>query len=105
MLNEQTYKVIEIIKNMDEKDKLRLAICMNYSIYTNICYDKNEMTQRFDKRLKELDDEYKTTIVNFSNYKLVMYTMAKIMEMDKAEQNQVVLYLFNSLIVSQNDYR
>ena len=29
MLNEQTNKVIEIIKNMDETDKLRLAICMN----------------------------------------------------------------------------
>jgi len=97
MLNEQTYKVIEIIKNMDEKDKLRLAICMNYSIYTNICYDKNEMTQRFDKRLKELDDEYKTTIVNFSKYKLVMYTMAKIMELEVEEQNKIALILFNSI--------
>ena len=82
---------------MDEKDKLRLAICMNDSIYTNISYDKNEMVERFDKRLKEIDEEYKTTIVNFSKYKLVMYTMAKIMELEVEAQNKVALVLFNSI--------
>ena len=97
MINEQTSKIIDIIKTMDEKDKLRLAICMNDNIYTNISYDKNEMVERFDKRLKEIDEEYRTTIVNFSKYKLVMYTMAKIMELEVEEQNKVVLILFNSI--------
>ena len=97
MINEQTNKVIEIIKTMDEKDRLRLTICMNDRIYTNISYDKNEMVKKFDKRLKELDEEYRTTIVNFSKYKLVMYTMAKIMELEVEEQNKVVLILFNSI--------
>ena len=97
MINGQTNKIIEIIKTMDEKDKLRLAICMNDSIYTNISYDKNEMTQRFDKRLKELDEEYRTKIVNFSKYKLVMYTMAKIMELESEKQNKIALVLFNSI--------
>lgn len=94
MINEQTNKVIEIIKTMDEKDKLRLAICMNDSIYTNINYNKNEMVEKFDKRLKDIDEEYRTTIVNFSKYKLVMYTMAKIVELEKEEQNKVALFLF-----------
>ena len=97
MINEQTNKIIEIIKTMDEKDKLRLAICMNDSIYTNISYDKNEMVERFDKRLKEIDEEYRTTIVNFNKYKLVMYTMAKIMELEVEEQNKIALILFNSI--------
>ena len=97
MLNEQTNKVIEIIKNMDETDKLRLAICMNDSIYTNISYDKNKMVQRFDKRLKEIDEEYRITIVNFSKYKLVMYAMAKIMELESEKQNKIALVLFNSI--------
>ena len=97
MINEQTNKIIEIIKTMDEKDKLRLAICMNDSIYTNISYDKNEMVKRFDKRLKEIDEEYRTTIVNFNKYKLVMYTMAKIMELEVEAQNKVALVLFNSI--------
>lgn len=95
MINEQTSKIIDIIKTMDEKDKLRLAICMNDSIYTNISYDKNEIVVKFNKRLKEIDEEYRTTIVNFSKYKLVMYTMAKIMELETEEQNKVVLILFN----------
>ena len=97
MINEQTDKIIYIIKTMDEKDKLRLAICMNNIIYTNISYDKNEMVERFDKRLKEINEEYRTTIVNFSKYKLVMYTMAKIMELEVEEQNKVALILFNSI--------
>ncbi len=97
MLNEQTNKIIDIIKTMDEKDRLRLAICMNDSVYTNISYDKNEMVEKFDKRLKEIDEEYKTTIVNFSKYKIVIYTMAKIMELEIEEQNRVALVLFNSI--------
>lgn len=97
MINEQTNKIIDIIKTMDEKDKLRLGICVNDSVYTNINYDKNQMVQRFDKRLKEIDEEYSTTIVNFSKYKLVMYTMAKITELEVEEQNKVTLFLFNNI--------
>ena len=47
--------------------------------------------------LKEFDKEYRTTLVNFSKYHLIMFTMAKIMEMTKEEQNQVALYLFNPI--------
>lgn len=97
MINEQTSKIIDIIKTMDEKDKLRLAIRMNDSIYTNISYDKKEMVEKFNKRLKETDEEYRTTIVNFNKYKLVMYTMAKIMELEVEDQNKVALALFNSI--------
>ena len=48
-------------------------------------------------RLKEIDEECRTTIINFAKYKLIMFTMAKIMEMQQAERNKVVLYLFNSI--------
>lgn len=95
MVSEKVERIINIIKYMDDKDKLRLAICMNDSIYTNLKYDKNEMLEKFDKRLKEIDEEYRTSIVNFSKYKLVMHTMAKIMELDVEEQNKVALVLFN----------
>ncbi len=46
--------------------------------------------------LKEVDEEYRTTLVNFAKYKIVMFTMAKIMEMEQVERNQVYLYLFNN---------
>ena len=87
--------LIDMINNMVVKDKLRLAICMSNSSYTNLKYDKPEMYNYFDNRLKEIDEEYKTTLINFAKYHLIMFAMAKIMEMTKEEQNQVALYLFN----------
>ena len=45
----------------------------------------------------KIDEEYRTTLINFAKYHLIMFTMAKIMEMTKEEQNQVALYLFNSV--------
>ena len=47
--------------------------------------------------LKEIDEEYITTLINFAKYHLIIFTMAKIMEVTKEEQNQVALYLFNSV--------
>ena len=88
--------IINIIKDMDIKDKLRLGICLSTSDWTNILYNKTEMYERFDTMLKEVDEEYRTTLINFAKYKLVMFTMAKIMEMEQSERNKVALYLFNS---------
>ena len=90
--------VIDIIKDMDIKDKLRLGICLSNSSWTNILYDKTEMYEKFDTMLKEIDEEYITTLINFAKYKLVMFTMAEIMEMKDVERNKVVLYLINSII-------
>ncbi len=81
MTNEQTNKIIDIIKTMDEKDRLRLAICVNESVYTNISYNKNEMVEKFDKWLKEIDEEYRTTIVNMAKYKNVLLTTASVTEL------------------------
>ena len=88
--------VINIIKDMDIKDKLRLGICLSNSSWTNILYDKTEMYEKFDAMLKEIDEEYRTALINFEKYKLVMYTMAKIMEMKQTERNKIVLYLINN---------
>ena len=58
------------------------------------------MYEKFDAMLKEVDEEYRTTLINFAKYKIVIFTMAKIMEMKQNERNKVVLYLFN--IVNKN---
>ena len=47
--------------------------------------------------LKEIDEECRTTLVNFAKYKIVMFTMAKIMEMEETERNKIILYLYKSL--------
>ena len=89
--------VINIIKDMNTKDKLRLGICLTTSDWANILYNKAEMYEKFDTMLKEVDEEYKTTLINFAKYKLVMFTMSKIMEMKETKRNKIVLYLFNSI--------
>ena len=47
--------------------------------------------------LKDIDEEYRTTLINFGKYKIVMFVMAKLIEMETTEQNKVALYLFNNV--------
>ncbi len=104
-MNIETDKVkylIDMINDINIKDKLRLAICMSNSSYTNLKYDKPKMYVRFDNMLKEIDDEYRTSLINFSKYHFIMFAMAKIMEMAKEEQNQVALFLFNAINLEVN---
>ncbi len=98
MNDEKVNYVIEMIKDMDLENKLRLAICMcdNYS-HTNLEYNKKEMYKHFDSLLKEINIEYRTTTVNFANYPYTIFVSSKIMEMDSTQQNKIALYLFNSI--------
>ena len=97
MENEKVKYLINIINDMDIKDKLRLAICMSQSKYSGLIYNTKENYEKFDKILKEVDEEYRTTLINFSKYKLVMFAMSKLMEMETTEQNKVAMYLFNCI--------
>lgn len=98
MNDEKVNYLIDIIKNMNIENRLRLAICMcdNYN-HTNLEYDKKEMYKYFDSLLKEINLEYRTTTVNFANYPYIIFASSKIMEMDSTEQNKVALYLFNNI--------
>ena len=89
--------LIKMINDMDIKDRLRLAIRMNESDYILLNYDKEEEFKKYDTLLKEIDEEYRTTLINFAKYKLVMFAMAKLMEMETTERNKVTLYLFNNI--------
>ena len=55
MEQEKVKCLIDMINNMDIKDKLRLAIRMSDSNYTNIKYDKPEMYEIFDNQLRPGD--------------------------------------------------
>ena len=97
MKNEKVKYLIDMINNMDIKDKLRLAICMSKSRWYGLIYNTKENYEKFDNMLKTIDEEYRTTFINFGKYKVVMFAMAKLMEMETTEQNKVALYLFNTL--------
>ena len=59
MKGEKVNDVINLIKNMDLKNKLRLGVCMSSSIYTKLNYNKAHIHSVFDKKLKEIDNDYK----------------------------------------------
>ena len=94
---EKVNEVIEIINKMDIKDKLRLAICISQSKWSGFIYNTKENYEKFDRMLKDIDEEYRTTLINFGKYQLVMFAMARFMEIESAEQNKVALYLFNNI--------
>ena len=97
IIDDKLKDVIDIINNMDLKNKLRLGVCMSSSAYTNIKYNKAHIHSIFDKKLKEIDNEYLVSYVNMKKYPTILFVMAKIMEMNNQEQNQVAMYLYNSI--------
>lgn len=97
MEDEKVYNVISIIKDMDLKKKLKLGICMSSSAYTSLKYNKAHIFSVFDKKLKQIDNEYLVGYVNIRKYPILLYTMAKIIEMNNNQQNQIALYLLNSI--------
>ena len=97
MGNNKVEYLINIINDMDIKDKLRLAICMSQSKWSGFIYNTKENYEKYDAMLKEIDEEYRNTLINFAKYKIVMFAMDKLMEMETTEQNKVALYLYNTI--------
>ena len=79
--------------------KLRLAICMSQSKWSGLIYNIKESYEKFDSMLKDIDEDYRTTLIDFSKYKLIIYAMSKLMEMETTEQNKVALYFFNNILI------
>lgn len=69
MEEDKVKNVINIIKDMNIKDKLRLAICMTQSKLSGLIYNTKENYEKFDAMLKEVDEEYRTTLINFGQSK------------------------------------
>ncbi len=97
IIDDKVKDVIDIIKNMDLKNKLRLGVCMSSSAYTNLKYNKAHIHSIFEKRLKEIDNEYLTNYVNMRKSPTILVIMSKLMEMTKEQQNQIALFIFNSI--------
>ena len=77
MENEKVKYLIEMINNMDTTDKLRLAICMSQDKWSGLIYNTKENYEKFDAMLKEVDEEYRTTLIKFAKYP-VQYTIGMV---------------------------
>ena len=80
IIDDKVKDVINIIKNMNLKNKLRLGVCMSSSAYTNLKYNKSHIHSIFDKRLKEIDNEYLASYVNIRKYPTILFVMSKIIK-------------------------
>ena len=87
--------IMNTIKGMDIKNKLRLGVCIFSSSYINTSYDKAKIFNKMDAKLKEIDKEYTISFSGIENHPLVLFAASKIMELSKEEQNRVALYLIN----------
>ena len=97
IIDDKVTNLINIIKNMDLKNKLRFGVYISSSAYTNLKYNKAHIHSVFDRKLKEIDNKYLTSFVNMRKYPTILFAMAKIMEMNNNQQNQIALYLLNSI--------
>ncbi len=97
MDNENVKYLINMIKDMNLKDKLRLAICMSQDKWSGLRYNTKENYEKFDNMLKSIDEEYRTSHINMAKYFNIMFAEAKLMASSVEQQNQVALYLFNSI--------
>lgn len=70
MENEKVDYLINMINYMDIKDKLRLAICISQSKWSGFIYNTKANYEKLDAMLKEVDEEYRTTLINFAKYKI-----------------------------------
>ena len=108
MENEKVKYLIDMINEMDIKNKLRLAICMSKSEWSGLIYNSKENYEKFDSMLKSIDEEYRNTLINFGKYKLVMFAMAKLMEIDGNHRNLKVRSEYSKLtpeIITKIDSR
>lgn len=72
-LNNIVEYLINMVNDIDTKERLRLAICMSQSKWSGLIHNTKENYKKFDNLLKEVDEEYRTTLINFARYKLVMF--------------------------------
>ena len=70
---------------------------MSESAYTKLKYNKSHIHSVFDKKLKQIDNQYLTSYINMRKYPQVLFVMAKIMEMNNTEQNKIAMYLVNNI--------
>lgn len=96
MFNREEY-IINMIKEMNINDKLRLGVAMFSSSFINTSYNKKKMFEKMDNKLKKIDNTYVMSFSGIYDHTVVMFIMSKIMEFTKEEQNRIAMYLVNSI--------
>ena len=101
ILKFKSMKALELLrhfKKLDHIDQLRLSIhllennCLNVNITNELNILKNQLI--------ELDEEYKTTLINFNKYLHLTFLSAKFMEISKEDKNIIMLDMIDNLFIT-----
>ena len=107
LLDNNTEKVIDLVEMFDDLnniDKIRLAIHLLEDLGFTPTYDINNFIKLLKNVLLILDPESKNVITNFAKYKNLLFISAKYMELSLLEkQNFLVEMLFNIFQYDFND--
>ena len=99
---EMVMKLVDMVDDLKDIDKVRLAIHIleEYNFSTN--YDEN-FINLLKEVLETLDPNYKNVITNFAKYKNLLFISAKYMELSFLEKQKFsVEMLFN---IFQYDFK
>lgn len=89
--------VIDIIKDMNFIDKLRFGVCVFSNSYLDFKYDKKLYYNQYDELLKKWDDKYSKSFLDIRSYPIIVFALAKMMEMNDGEKNQVLMWFINNI--------
>ena len=106
LLDNNTEKVIDLVNmfdNLNDIDKVRLAIHLLENLGFTPNYDINNFIKLLKNVLLILDPESKNVIINFAKYKNLLFISAKYMELSIEEKKKyTVEMLFN---IFQYDFK
>lgn len=106
LLDNNTEKVIDLLNmhdNLNNIDKIRLAIHLLEDLGFTTTYDINNFIKLLKNVLLILDPESKNVITNFAKYKNLLFISAKYMELSLEEKKKFsVEMLFN---IFQHDFK
>lgn len=106
LLDNNTEKVIDLVNmfnNLNDIDKVRLAIHLIENLGFTPNYDINNFIKLLKNVLLILDPESKNVIINFAKYKNLLFISAKYMELSIEEKKKFsVEMLFN---IFQYDFK
>ena len=106
LLDNNTEKVIDLVNmfdNLNDIDKVRLAIHLLENLGFTPNYDINNFIKLLKNVLLILDLESKNVITNFAKYKNLLFISAKYMELSLEEKKKFSVEMFFNIF--QYDFK
>ena len=106
LLSNNTERVINLINmfdNLNNIDKIRLAIHILEDLGFNTDYDIESIIKLLEEIMVMINPDYKKNITNFGKYKNLLFISAKYMELSTIEKKKYTIELLFNLYETDFD--